>query len=178
MLEITIPQNEFFMQDTSEFITTKEKTLKLEHSLVSISKWESTWKKAFLGDTAKTPDEYVDYVKCMTITQNVDPMVYNALTAENSKAINAYMLEARTATTVKDQTGGNSREIITSELIYFWMVSLSIPFECQKWHISRLLTLIKVTNAKQNPKKMNKREQLSKQRQLNAERRKKLNSTG
>lgn len=178
MLEITIPANEFYLTQLEQFIATPTRTIKLEHSLVSISKWESKWKKPFLGDSRKTHDEYVDYIKCMTITQNVDPIIYNALTAENMQKVSDYMLDAMTATTIKEDTNKRSHEIITAEIIYYWMISLNIPIECQKWHINRLMMLIRVINAKQNPKKINKREAYNRRAQLNAERRQKLNSKG
>ena len=152
MLTITIPPKEYFIEETQNFLYSPEKQIKLEHSLVSISKWEAHWKKPFLSDEDKTTEEFIHYVKCMTITQNVEDLVYYSLTKENMLAITDYINESRTATTVYEPPeNGRSKQIITSELIYYWMSSLNIPFECQKWHLSRLLMYIKVTNAKQNP---------------------------
>jgi hypothetical protein len=180
MLQITIPAVEQWDERKQEFITTKEQTLQLEHSLVSLSKWESKWCKPFLTKQEKTFEETLDYIKCMTITQNVDPEVYNYLTNENIEAVNNYINAPMTATYFSDdKTAKPSREQITAELIYYWMIALNIPFECQKWHLNRLLTLIKVCNIKnQPPKKRSKKEIISRNAALNAARRKRLNTRG
>ena len=178
MLLLTIPPIEMFNEKTSEFVYSKETKISLEHSLVSLSKWESKWNKPFLSKDNKTLEETIDYIRCMTITQNVDPEVYFRLTDENINTINKYIESPMTATTFSDN-GHSSREIITSELIYYWMSSLNIPMECQKWHLNRLLTLIRVCNIKNAPaKKMSRREIMNRNAALNAARRKKLNSTG
>lgn len=177
MLTITIPGVEFYDEDNEEFITKDSTTINLEHSLISISKWESKWCKPFMS-SVKTSDELLHYIKCMTITNNVSDDVYYRLSSNNIKDINEYIEAPMTATTFSDRKGGN-KEIVTSELIYYWLVSFNIPIECEKWHINRLLTLIKVCNIKNAPpEKVNKQEQLRRNRQLNAERRKKLETTG
>ena len=180
MLQITIPAVELWDERKQEFVTTKEQTLQLEHSLVSLSKWESKWCKAFLTKQEKTFEETLDYIKCMTITQNVDPEVYNYLTNKNIEEINNYIDAPMTATYFSDdKTVKSSREQITAELIYYWMIALNIPFECQKWHLNRLLTLIKVCNIKnQPPKKRSRKEIMSRNAALNAARRKQLNTKG
>ena len=181
MLIITIPAIEGFDDEKQEFvILAKEQTLQLEHSLVSLSKWESKWCKPFLSKDDKTLDETIDYIKCMTITQNVNPNVYNRLSKENVKAINDYIDAPMTATTFNgDNQRGRGREIITSELIYYWMITLNIPMECQKWHLNRLLTLIRVCNVKNSPpKKMSKRDITNRYAALNAARKKQLNTNG
>ena len=180
MLQITIPSIEFYDETRKLFVSTKEQTLQLEHSLVSISKWESRWHKAFISNNEKTSEETVDYVKCMTLTQNVDPMVYACLNQEHFRLINEYISDSKTATVVpEDKRGRVNRDIITSELIYYWMIALNIPMECQKWHLNRLLTLIKVCNFKNQPdKKMSKRDVISRNRAINEARRKQLNSRG
>lgn len=180
MLRITVPDTEFWDESRQEFLEVKGQTLQLEHSLVSISKWESKWCKPFLSKENKTLEEILDYVKCMTITQNVDPNVYLALTNENIKEINEYIDAPMTATTFyEEKKTAKSREILTSELIYYWMISLQIPVEFQKWHLNRLLTLIKVCNIKNAPpKKMSQREIMSRNTALNAARRKAMNSKG
>ena len=181
MLEITIPGTEEWDEDKEEFITTKETTLRLEHSLVSLSKWESRWGKPFLDSEDKTIEETLDYIRCMTLTQNVDPNVYYGLTSENVKQVEAYILAPMTATTISrrnNKTFGQ-KETITSELIYYWMIALNIPFECQKWHLNRLITLIEVCNIKNSPpKKLSRNELLMRNTELNAQRRKALNSKG
>lgn len=180
MLQITIPKSEIFNEYTGEFTYIKEQTLQLEHSLISLSKWESKWCKSFLNTSDKTAEEVLDYVKCMTITQNVNPLAYQFLSAENLKKINEYINAPMTATTFSnDKTSRRSREIITSEVLYYDMISLGIPFECQKWHLNRLITLIRVCSVKsQPPKKMGRTELANRNRALNAARRKQLNTRG
>ena len=180
MLSITIPASENWDEKNQLFIETKETTLQLEHSLISLSKWESKWCKAFLTKEEKTFEQTLDYIKCMTLNSNVDEEVYNHLTNDNIKQINNYIEAPMTATHFSDdKRKGNNREIVTSELIYYWMIALNIPFECQKWHLNRLLTLVKVCNIKnQPPKKMSQRELMSRNAALNAARRKQFNSKG
>lgn len=181
MLSITIPATEQFDELRGEFVNTKEQTLQLEHSLVSLSKWESKWHKSFINTKEKTNEETIDYIKCMTLNKNVPDEVYTCLTQRNVDEINRYIEDPMTATTFsEDKNGPKSREIITSELIYYWMISLNIPVvECQKWHINRLLTLIRVCNIKnQPPKKMGRKELMSRNAALNAARKKQLNSKG
>ena len=180
MLTITIPAVEMFNEETQEFFSTKEQTLQLEHSLVSLSKWESKWNKAFLTKNDKTFEETIDYVRCMTITQNVDPSVYQFLTRSNIEEIHNYISAPMTATTFyRDTQNGRSSETVTAELIYYWMISLNIPMECQKWHLNRLLTLIRVCNVKNTPpKKMSQKDIISRNAALNAKRRKQLNTSG
>ena len=180
MLQIKIPATEVWDENKEEFVqTSHEQVLQLEHSLVSISKWEAKWCKPFLTKEDKTYEETLDYIKCMTITQNVKDEIYEHLSKSNIDEINSYIAESRTATTFSDTKVGTSRETITSELIYYWMITLNIPMECQKWHINRLLTLIRVCNIKNTPpKKMNKREIASRYASLNAARRKQFNSRG
>lgn len=181
MLQIEIPDQEFFDERTSEFVTIKGTTLRLEHSLVSVAKWETKWKKAFLDPRRKaTYEESIDYVRCMTLNQNVNPDVYRGITAEQFGKINEYINSELTATTFSNIRGGNSRQVVTSELVYYWMVAYQIPFECQKWHLSRLLTLIQICNIKNDPhpKKMSKNAILKQNASLNAARRAKLHTKG
>lgn len=180
MLEITIPGIECWDESKEEFITIKEQKLRLEHSLVSISKWESKWHKPFYSNVSKTTEEAIDYIRCMTLTKNVDPNVYNLLSEENIDQINSYIEDAMTAKKFYDN--GKSRtnnDVITSELIYYWMISLNIPVEFEKWHINRLLTLIRVFNEKNQPeKKLSRSEIINRNKALNKARREKLNSKG
>lgn len=179
MLIITIPESEYYDEVNEEFIIYKEQVLQLEHSLVSISKWESKWCKPFLSRDDKPAEEIIDYVRCMTITQNVAPDVYYRLTENNLTEINKYIDSPMTATTFHDDSRGGNREIITSEIIYYWMVTFNIPFECQKWHLNRLLTLIRVCNIKSNPpKKMSKNEILRRNKELNEARKQSLKTRG
>lgn len=177
MLRIEIPLTpEGWDERNQEFVKPKTQVLQLEHSLVSLSKWESKWCKPFLSSTDKTFEEVLDYIKCMTLTQNVKPDVYNHLTEANIVQINEYINAPMTATTFReDGNKGKSRETITSELIYYWMIKLNIPVEFQKWHINRLLTLVRVCEVKDNPpKKMTNAERKA----LNLARRQQLNSRG
>lgn len=175
MLEITVPAAEMFDESTQEFIESKEQTLQLEHSLVSLSKWESKWHKAFLSKREKTFEETIDYIRCMTITKNVDPSVYFNLSKENIEAINRYIEDPMTATYIaEDPNGSIGGDVVTSELIYYWMISLNIPQEYQKWHLNRLLSLIKVCNVKNMPaKKMSQSELMRRHSAINEARRKK-----
>lgn len=181
MLQIKILPKEFWDEEKEEFVSNNiEQVLQLEHSLVSISKWESRWHKPFLAKgEEKTIKQTLDYIKCMTITQNVKDEVYQNLTQKDIEKINAYISDTMTATTFNELNKGTSREIITSELIYYWMISLNVPMECQKWHINRLLTLIRVCDVKNGPsKKMSKREISNKYASINAARRQQLNTRG
>lgn len=180
MLTITIPATEEYDDAREEFIETQEQTLILEHSLVSISKWESKWHKPFLSKDNKTPEETIDYIRCMTITKNVDPNIYYALTPDIVKQINEYIENPMTATWFSDKSQKkSSKEVVTSELIYYWMTALQIPFECDKWHLNRLMTLIQIASIKnQPPKKMSKKDAMNQQRALNAARRAKSGSRG
>lgn len=158
MLEIVLPAQECWDERKEEFVTLKAQTLRLEHSLVSISKWESKFKKEFLSKTEKTYEETLYYIQCMTITQNVNPETYLRLSVKDFKAINDYIEDPMTASSVRETPypGGVNRERITSELIYYWMIALNIPFECQKWHLNRLLMLIRICNVKNTPPKKQK----------------------
>lgn len=179
MLTITIPAIEQWDEINQEFINVKEQTLQLEHSLVSLSKWESKWCKPFFSKDTKTIEEIKDYIKCMTITQNVNPEIYNFIPDNIMNEIKQYIDAPMTATWFSDKKGKSNSEQITNELIYYWMISLNIPFKCEKWHLNRLLTLIKVCDIKNQPaKKMSKREIMSNNAALNAARRKKLNTRG
>lgn len=179
MLQLIIPANELWDERRQEFIQIDSQVLELEHSLVSLSKWESKWNKAFLSKEPKTYEESIDYIRCMTLTQNVNPDTYLGLTNEQINEVNKYIEAPMTATTVNNKNSKRSREIVTSELIYYWMISLQIPFECQYWHLNRLMTLIQVCNVKNAPpKKMSKRSIMSRNAALNAARRKQLNSNG
>ena len=181
MLQIIIPAIELWDEEKEEFVTyKKDQILQLEHSLVSLSKWEEVWCKPFLETEELTYEETLDYIKFMTITKNVDPSVYERITRGQMKQITDYIKAPRTATTFRKQDDkGGKKERITSELVYYWMFSLQIPIECQKWHLNRLLTLIRIFNVKNTPqKKMSQRDMASQYARMNAERRAKLKSKG
>lgn len=179
MLTITFPEVELFDSETQTFIETEALTIELEHSLVSLSKWESITNKAFLGKEEKTPQDMLEYIKCMTITPGVPPETYSRLTSEHYEAINSYMNAKMTATWFQEDKSPPSRETITAELIYYWMIELNIPFECETWHLNRLFTLIRVVNVKRQPaKKMNRSEMARQRSALNQQRLSRLGTSG
>lgn len=179
MLKITVPSVEMFDNKTQTFFSIEEQTLELEHSLVSISKWESKWCKSFISTNNKTAEEILDYIKCMTLNDNVDPNVYKCLTKSNITDIDNYIYAPMTATTFHDERPSGRKPIVTSELIYYWMIASNIPMECQLWHLNRLLTLIRVCSIKSgSSKKMSKKEIANKYASLNAARKQKLNTKG
>lgn len=180
MKKIHIKESRMFNSLTNEIITLKEQDIQLEHSLVSISKWEQKWHKSFLGTKEKTREEMADYIRCMCMTQNVDPLVFQYMSEENLREINEYIADPMTATTFSDKKNGGGNEIITNEIIYWQMITLGIPVEFQKWHLNRLLTLIKVCSIKNNPdkKKLSRSEIMARNRQLNKARRAANHSAG
>ena len=179
MLEINVPIGESFDEETDEFIENTY-ALELEHSLVSLSKWESKFEKPFLANDKKSSAEILWYIEAMTLTPNVPPEIFFHLSEKNLLDIDKYINGKQTATWFSENTPqGASREIITAEVIYYWLTALQIPFECETWHLNRLFTLIKVANTKNAPKKkMSRAAQLAQQRKLNAERQKQYNTTG
>jgi hypothetical protein len=179
MLEITVPETEFYNEITDEFVSITETPLQIEHSLVSVSKWESKWMKPFMGKDEKTVEETMDYVRCMTITQNVNPLVYSFIPDKIVQSINDYINAPMTASWfTEDPCAKKNREVVTSEIIYYRMTALNIPFECQRWHLNRLLTLIRVCGEKNQPPKKGREKNLSSRAALNAQRRKKYNTKG
>jgi hypothetical protein len=180
MLTIVVPGIEMFDETKQEFVTEGDFTLEIEHSLVSLSKWESNHEVPFLGKTEKTSEQVLDYIRCMTLTPKVPEEIFSRLSKENLDAINEYLDAKMTATWFNEPPGApQSREVITSELIYYWMVTFDIPFECQHWHLNRLFTLIRVCNIKSaKPRKMSRAEIGARNRELNARRKAQLGTTG
>ena len=180
MLQIYVPEGEIYDELKNEFIYHKACTLTLEHSLLSVSKWESKWKKPFIGMKSQTKEELIDYVRCMTITPQVDEIVYKFLSDEHLTMVAKYIEDPMTATTFSDKDKKQKkRQILTSEVIYYMMFSNQIPKECEKWHLNRLMTLIRVFGEKNTPqKKMSKSEILSRNKALNEARRAKYGTRG
>ena len=179
MLDIIIPATERFDENTMQFTYSKEQKLTLEHSLISLSKWESKFKKPFLS-SKKTTYELIEYIRFMTLTQNVSQDAYLNLSKDNINDIEKYINDPMTATTFKknDRKRG-PKEIVTAELIYYWMITLGIPFECQKWHLNKLLTLIEVCAIKNEPpKKMSRSEIAAQHRAINAANKKRFHTKG
>lgn len=179
MLTIKVSETELFDEDKEEFVEIGF-NLELEHSLVSLSKWESHFEKPFLSDKPKTNEETLWYVRAMTVTKNVPEKVYNLLNKYHFEQISEYIDAKMTATWFSDIVEQkNNREVITAEIIYYWMVQLQIPFECENWHLNRLITFIRVCNQKNAPKKkMNPREAAQQMRDLNRRRREELGTSG
>lgn len=180
MLTITIPESEFFNSETNEFVQIKGQKLRLEHSLKSISKWESKWHKPFLSRDQKTAEEVTDYIRCMSIDDEIDFSVFYAIPESEKTRIAEYIQDPMTATTIRsDKNAPKNRNIITSEILYYDMVALNIPFECENWHLNRLIMLIEVCNEKNKPKKKIPKSDLARRnRSLNAARRKRIGTTG
>lgn len=180
MLTIVVPGDEFFDEKKSEFVTKGDIKLRFEHSLVSLSKWESFWEVPFLNGEEKTDEQTMSYIRLMCLDENVPDEVFDRLSQQNIDAINKYIEKKHTATWFSENSDKKTTsEKITAELIYYWMVAMNIPFECETWHLNRLMTLIRIYNIKNSPqKKMSRSEILAQQRKLNAERRQKLNTTG
>ena len=182
MLRVTLRKREVFDEETLEFKTIEPRTLRLEHSLLALSKWESKWCKPFLSPSKTqkhTPEEMIDYIRCMSL-DDIEPDVLLGLTQSDLDKISEYISLPMTATTFRDDPNAKpSREVITAEIIYYWMITLGIPFECQKWHLNRLMTLIKVCSIKNAPpKKMGKKAMLSQRNALNSARRRQMNTRG
>lgn len=179
MLTITIPSYELFNDVTQEFISENERVIQLEHSLLSISEWESRWNKPFLSNMEKTSNEIIDYVRCMTLTEGVPETAYLYIDNEQYKLINDYIAAPMTATTISEPPGKVSREIMTSELLYYYMIAANIPFECERWHLNRLLTLIRICSIKSQPEKKRPINEVMKSNAaLNAARKKQFNTKG
>lgn len=181
MLEIIVPDTELYDEKTNTFIYVKKRTIRLEHSLISASLWEAKWKRCFIDDGPKTAEEVLDYIKCMTIDKQVDDNVYSAIKSSDYEKIINYIGDPMTATTINDrnQKGKANQEKLTTELIYYYMTAFNIPFSCEKWHLNRLIMLIKVCSVKNaGENKMGKNEILKQNRDLNKIRRAKTHSRG
>ena len=184
MLVVHIPKREWFDEIKEEFVYTDEATLKLEHSLISIQKWEAKYKKPFVSDKPHTQEEMLDYIRFMTLNKDVKDDAYNNLTNKNREQINEYINDPMTATWFNDSNANNQKrgpngQAITAEKVYYWMTALQIPFECEKWHFNQLMTLIKVCSYESQPKKkMSRKDIYSQNRSLNEQRKKAMHSKG
>jgi len=180
MLRIQVGATDSYDEATSQFVEQGGITLELEHSLVSLSKWEATFEKPFLGNKSKTSEEIFTYVKCMLISREVPEDLLHKLSEQNFKEINEYIDAKMTATWFSDQPGApRTREVITAELIYYWMTVFNIPFECEHWHLNRLFTLIRICNVKQaKPKKMSRAEISARNREINEQRKAQMGTKG
>lgn len=178
MLEITVPDIEIFDEFNNEFVNISKMNLKLEHSLISLSKWESKMKKPFLSEEQSKKD-LLYYIECMSLDKNVNPVIFTILPEDIYNQIVAYIEDPMTATTISRKRSGINRDIITSEIIYYWMIKLGIPFECQKWHLNRLLMLIDVCSVKDGPQKMMSKKDIKAQNKaLNEARKAKMKTKG
>ena len=180
MLRIEIPEREYFDERTERFGTIKATTLYLEHSLISISKWEAKWHLPFF-DSEKTNEQTLDYIRCMILNREIDEKAYyvNLLTVDDIKKINDYINDPMTATVITDDGKRGRNQKVTSELIYCWMIQFNIPAEFEKWHINRLIMLIRVCGEENKPKKkMSRKEIMAQNKALNAARKARLNTRG
>lgn len=180
MFTVVIPEKEFFDESQMRFVKMEGGSFEIEHSLAAITKWEAKYKTAFLSSVDKTVEESLDYIRCMTITPDVDPDLYYRIDNELMQQINDYIGEKQTATQIRMLPGRKQKpEIITAEIVYYWMISLGIPSEYDRWHFNRLLTLIEVFNAKNGPqKKMTQKDILAQNRALNEARKAKYKTKG
>lgn len=180
MLKLIIPGEEYFNEETEEFETIGDFELELEHSLISLSKWESIHQKPFLSNSDKTSEEILDYVKAMILTPIYPEGLFERFTNIQFSQINKYIESKESATTFGDMPERKGRgEVITSELIYYWMVAFTIPFECETWHLNRLFALIRICNLKNSkPQKRSRSEVAARNRELNAQRRAQYNTRG
>jgi hypothetical protein len=179
VLTITIPEVELYDEVNNEFISIKEQKIQLEHSLISISKWEAKWKIPFLDSRQRSNESMIDYVRCMTVTPNVHPAAYNYIPKGEFDKVGNYIKDTMSATTLPEYRGKPNREIMTSELLYYYVIANGIPIECQKWHLNRLMTLIRIFDVKNTKgKKMPLKEVYQNNTALNEARRAMYNSKG
>ena len=171
VLDLYVPGKEFWNSELQEFIYTKDITLHLKHSLVSLTRWEQHYKRRFLDDGPKNEEEYRFYIQCMTLNKDVDPLVYTVLQEDDIKKVTDYLHDSMTATTLPKQNNNHSNsEKLSSELIYYYMSALNIPFECEKWFLNNLIILISIASIKNNPQEKKSRPSWSSIRALNAAR--------
>lgn len=185
MLDIVTDPIEIYDENANLFTTVPSQHLQLEHSLISLTKWEAKWKIPFLAHNDKTDEQLNDYIRCMTINRGVDPRIYSALSRSDIDKISDYINDPHTATTFSSNRASKSslgrQPVVTSEIIYYDMIQFGIPFECEKWHLGRLLTLIHVCSIKEmarSGKKMSKAETAKRYAQLNAERKARYHTKG
>ena len=171
VLDLFVPGKEFWNSELQEFIYTKDITLHLKHSLVSLTRWEQHYKRRFLDDGPKNEEEYRFYIQCMTLNKDVDPLVYTVLQEDDIKKVTDYLHDSMTATTLPKQNNNRSNsEKLSSELIYYYMSALNIPFECEKWFLNNLIILISIASIKNNPQDKKSKPSWSSIRALNAAR--------
>jgi len=179
MLIIRVGATEGYDESTASFVESGGTVLELEHSLLSLSKWESLYEKPFLGKAEKTAEEVISYIRFMCLDEFIPPEVLGQLSEKNFEDINTYINAKQTATWFSEAGAPQTREVVTSELIYYWMTVFNIPFTCEEWHINRLFTLIRICNIKQaKPKKMSRSEMAQRNRELNAQRRQQMGTKG
>lgn len=179
MLRLEVITEEGYDESSEQFVAASSRILELEHSLLSLSKWESKWCVPFLSTNSKTEEQTLDYIRMMYLRGEFPEDIWTKLEPKHYDQIREYIDAPMTATTFNDKKAKASREIVTAELIYYWMIALGIPFECQEWHLNKLLTLVKVCNIKNSPKqKMSAADSAQQRQQLNEERRRATGSRG
>jgi hypothetical protein len=180
MLTLEIPAMSLFDESTQEFIETDRVVLKLEHSLAAISKWEAKWKKPFLSKAGMTEEETVDYIRCMSLSKDVPQEIYKCLPNSVLLSVREYIEDPMTASWISEK-GPKKRntQTVTSELIYYWMIANNIPMKCETWHLNRLIMLIRICGAENQPKKKtNKKDMIAERKALNASRKAQANTKG
>jgi hypothetical protein len=180
MLTITVLGEEHWDQENEKFVYPDSFKLELEHSLVSLSKWESKWEVPFLGEKPKTTEMVLDYIECMILTPDPPADWISKLSKENIEEITAYFDSKQSATWFNDHhPEPKTGETITSELVYYWLDICDIDWQAQYWHLNRLLTLVKIHTVKQaKPKPMSRSEMLRRRRALNKQRLKEMEEGG
>ena len=178
MLELKFDKATYYDERSERFLNVEPTVVELEHSLFSVSKWESKWETPFISDEPKTTEQTVDYIRQMLVSGELPEPLDQVLLSEHISQVSNYINSKQTATWFNERKATNAREIVTSEIIYYWMVTLNIPFECDRWHFNKLMTLIQVCNDKNNPKKMSRSDAARRQRELNEARRKKFGTSG
>lgn len=180
ILVLEFPEYDQFDRVTEEFVTFPPARLTLVHNLLSIVRWESKWKRSFVDRPPSSVDEVIDYVECMADGQPSVPHMLERLTRDHTEAIKAYIADPMSASVMLSRPGQTkSSEKMTSDLIYYYMVTFQIPFEAEEWHLNRLLMLIRICNAKQSAgQKTNSKSAASQRAALNRARRARAGSRG
>lgn len=178
MLEIELEELEAWDDKKQEFVVLKNEVVCLEHSLKSISEWEAKWKVPFLDTTPRTKQMILDYVSCMVVSEVPKGFLERLKTRDFSR-IQEYIDDSRTASWISSEDNTNDGSKVTSELIYYWMVTAGIPFSAEEWHLNRLMMLIKIYGEKNKPEKKRSREDiLERNRELNEKRRREMGTNG
>lgn len=180
--------DELFDEETNTFLHPVGKKLHLEHSLLSISKWEAEWEIPFLN-TDKTSEQSLSYIKCCVLDDDFDELLLNTLSDKNILDFNAYLSKGMTAKKIIDLRSSlsqkrksrrpASQKALTSEDIYYSMIQFHVWKECEEWPLQRLLSLLQLCSLKSNSTgEMSKSDQAKFYREENARRKAKYHTNG